>query len=187
MLVKSQIKLIRSLKQKKYRNQHQLFFVEGIKTVQELLISDFRAHSIFGLESDNFDISDKIFHKVNDAQFKQISQLKNPNGVLGVFHIPDTKKIDFTDWVVALDDIQDPGNLGTIIRLCDWFGIKNLVCSPNTVDCYNPKVNEGNGISDEVETLISHKITIPQHGIKTAESLNVATATAILLNEIRRT
>jgi len=240
MLVKSQIKLIRSLKQKKYRNQHQLFFVEGIKTVQELLISDFRAHSIFGLESDNFDISDKIFHKVNDAQFKQISQLKNPNGVLGVFHIPDTIKIDFTDWVVALDDIQDPGNLGTIIRLCDWFGIKNLVCSPNTVDCYNPKVlqatmgsisrvnivytnlkkflaeseipiygafmdgtavnrsklpkkgivilgNEGNGISDEVETLISHKITIPQHGIKTAESLNVATATAILLNEIRRT
>jgi len=239
MVVKSQIKLIRSLQQKKYRNQHGLFFAEGKKTVQELLDSDFKPHSIFTNDLDIFNISDDLLTEVTPADLKQMSFLKNPNGVLGVFHIPEAKKIDFEDWIVVLDDIRDPGNLGTIIRLCDWFGIRNLVCSLNTVDCYNPKVlqatmgsiarvvinyknlqdflmesktpiygafmdgasiyesklpekgivilgNEGKGISATVEALITQKITIPQYGNKTTESLNVATATAILLNEIRR-
>jgi TrmH family RNA methyltransferase len=239
MLVKSQIKLIRSLQQKKYRNQHGLFFVEGKKTVGELLESEFKAHSIFALDATIFNSSDDIFTEISSNDLKQISFLKNPNGVLGVFHIPESKKVDFTDWIVALDDIRDPGNLGTIIRLCDWFGIRNLVCSKETVDCYNPKVlqatmgsisrvnmnyddlavflkeskspiygafmngesvyksklpdkgiiilgNEGKGISTDIESLISQKISIPQFGMKTTESLNVATATAILLNEIRR-
>lgn len=239
MVSKSQIKLIRSLQQKKYRNQLGLFFVEGKKTVQELLDSDFRPHSIFSEDVNIFDISDDILTKISPSDLKQMSFLKNPNGVLGVFHFPHLKKIDFRDWIVALDDVRDPGNLGTIIRLCDWFGIKNLVCSQNTVDCYNPKVlqatmgsisrvnitylnlvdftkeskisvygtfmdgasvyenklpekgiiilgNEANGISSEVEALVSQRVTIPQYGNKTTESLNVATATAILLNEIRR-
>ncbi len=239
MLSKSQIKLIRSLQQKKYRNQLGLFFVEGKKTVQELLDSNFRPHSIYAEDVNMFSISDDSFTQITAADLKQISSLKNPNGVLGVFYIPKTKPVDLNDWIVVLDDIRDPGNLGTIIRLCDWFGIKNLVCSSNTVDCYNPKVlqatmgsisrihitytaldvflkgseipifgafmngasvyssklpekgmlilgNEGKGISKEIETLVSKKITIPQHGNKTTESLNVATATAILLNEIRR-
>jgi TrmH family RNA methyltransferase len=239
MVAKSELKLIRSLQQKKYRNLHQLFFVEGKKTVQELLNSDFEPYAIFCIDSNIFDCSDTFLHKITKAELQQISTLKNPNGVLGVFHIPESKEVDFKDWVVALDDIRDPGNLGTIIRLCDWFGIQNLVCSQNTVDCYNPKVlqatmgsitrvnikyinlvdflkdveipvygafmdgesvykselssagiiilgNEGNGISSEVEALASKKITIPQYGKQTTESLNVATAAAVLLNEIRR-
>lgn len=239
MVVKSQIKLIRSLHQKKYRNQHGLFFVEGKKTVQELLDSDFRPHSIYSTDVSIFDISEHISKKITSAELKQISALKNPNGVLGVFHMPETQKVDFNDWIVVLDDVQDPGNLGTIIRLCDWFGIRNLVCSKNTVDCYNPKVlqatmgsisrvsisyldiavflkeskipsygafmdgtsiyehsfpdqgililgNEGNGISEVVGALVSKKITIPQYGNRTTESLNVGTAAAVLLNEIRR-
>jgi len=239
MLVKSQIKLIRSLQQKKYRNQHGLFFVEGKKTVDELLASDFKAHSVFSDDASFFNSSDDIFSEISSNDLKQISFLKNPNGVLGLFHIPESKKVDFTDWIVALDDVRDPGNLGTIIRLCDWFGIRNLVCSKNTVDCFNPKVlqatmgsisrvnityvdlaaflteskspiygafmngesvyecklpekgiiilgNEGKGISTEIHSLTNQKISIPQFGSKTTESLNVATATAILLNEIRR-
>ena len=143
------------------------------------------------------------------------------------------------DWTVVLDAVRDPGNLGTIIRLCDWFGVDELVCSSDTVDCYNPKVlqatmgsiarvsvtytniadylseserpiygaymdgasvyrtnlgengilvmgNEANGISEEIGKLITERISIPQFGVSTTESLNVATATAILLNEIRR-
>ena len=239
MVVKSQIKLIRSLQQKKYRNQHGLFFVEGKKVVQELLDSDFRPHSIFSTDTTIFDFTDDILTEITPLDLKQMSFLKNPNGTLGVFYIPVPKKVVLNDWIVALDDVRDPGNLGTIIRLCDWFGIGNLVCSHNTVDCYNPKVlqatmgsvsrvnityinlvdflkeskipiygafmdgesvhktklsekgivilgNEANGISGEVEALVSQKITIPQYGNKTTESLNVATATAILLNEIRR-
>ncbi len=239
MLVKSQIKLIRSLQQKKYRNQHGLFFVEGKKAIEELLDSDFKPYSIFSVDANLFDISHDILTEVSMADLKQMSFLKNSNGALGVFHIPEAKQVDFKDWIVVLDDVRDPGNLGTIIRLCDWFGIHNLVCSQNTVDCYNPKVlqatmgsisrvnifytnlldfikeskipvygafmdgesvyennlpekgiiilgNEGNGISDEVEAMVSKKISIPQYGNKTTESLNVATASAILLNEIRR-
>ena len=239
MLVKSQIKLIRSLQQKKYRNQHGLFFVEGKKTVQELLDSDFKAHSIYCTAANLFAVSDDILTEISKAELDQISSMKNPNGVLGVFYIPKAKEVDFTDWIVALDAVRDPGNLGTIIRLCDWFGIRNLVCSQMTVDCFNPKVlqatmgsiarvnityvklvdflkvsdmkvygafmngasvyelelpqkgiiilgNEANGISTEVEASVTQKVAIPPYGGKTSESLNVATATAILLNEIRR-
>ncbi|TMM56169.1 RNA methyltransferase [Maribacter algarum] len=239
MLVKSQIKLIRSLQQKKYRNQHGLFFVEGKKTVNELLDSDYTPHSVFSTDPKVFDVPNDILTEVTLTDLKQMSTLKNPNGVLGIFHIPEKEQVEFKDWIVVLDDIRDPGNLGTIIRLCDWFGIHDLVCSQNTVDCYNPKVlqatmgsisrvnisyrnlpdflkdskipiygafmdgvsvyqnklpekgiiilgNEGNGISSEVETMVSEKVSIPQYGNSTTESLNVATATAILLNEIRR-
>ncbi len=68
-----------------------------------------------------------------------MSGLQSPNTVLGVFHIPRESPLDFQDWILALDAVRDPGNLGTIIRLCDWYGIGQLVCSPDTVDCYNPK------------------------------------------------
>ena len=239
MVAKGELKLIRSLQQKKYRNQHQLFFVEGKKTVEELLNSDFKPHSVFYTDQNTFDFSTSFLHKITASELQHISTLKNPNGVLGVFHIPKPKEINFKDWMVVLDDVRDPGNLGTIIRLCDWFGIQNLVCSQNTVDCYNPKVlqatmgsisrinityidlvnflketnipiygafmdgksvyeskisatgiiilgNEANGISPQIEALVSQKISIPQYGNQTTESLNVATASAILLNEIRR-
>jgi len=239
MLVKSQIKLTRSLQQKKYRKQHGLFFVEGKKTVQELLASNIKPYKIYCLDSESLDISVAITSKVTLAELKQMSCLKNPSGVLGVFHIPQVTEVDFSDWMIAIDDVSDPGNLGTIIRLCDWFGIQHIICSKNTVDCYNPKVlqatmgsiarvnllyvdlssflkdvsvpvygafmdgasvyseelpdkgilvmgNEGNGISKEVKMQIAHEISIPQFGNNTTESLNVATATSILLNEVRR-
>ncbi|MBO0322647.1 RNA methyltransferase [Muricauda sp. CAU 1633] len=238
MVTKNQIKLVVSLKQKKYRSQHGLFVVEGQKTVNELLQCGLKPYKLFVDDSHNpHDFAG--FELVSKTLLKQMSSLANPSGVLGVFYIPDPKKMEESDWIVALDAIRDPGNLGTIIRLCDWFGVKHLVCSEDTVDCYNPKVlqatmgsiarvnmmytnlqnflgktklpvygtfmdgepvydkklplggilvmgNEANGISNEISGFITERISIPQFGEATAESLNVATATAILLNEIRR-
>ncbi|MGX1928992.1 TrmH family RNA methyltransferase [Flagellimonas sp. 2504JD4-2] len=238
MVTKNQIKLVKSLQQKKYRSQHKLFVVEGKKAVFELLDAGLESFQLF-VEAKIEDGDFVGFDTISSAELKQMSSLSTPNGVLGVFHMPVDQPIEDFDWVVALDNVRDPGNLGTIIRLCDWFGIKHLVCALGTVDCYNPKVlqatmgsiarvnivytdliaylketelpiygafmdgdtvhsaklpkngvlvmgNEANGISTAVESVISKRVAIPQFGKKTAESLNVATATAILLNEIRR-
>ncbi|MDV7140670.1 RNA methyltransferase [Maribacter sp. TH_r10] len=239
MVGKSQIKFIKSLQQKKYRIQHGMFVVEGIKTVRELLGSNFEAHKVYTIDNDLVSAEQVNVELVSEADLKRISNLKNPNKVLGVFKFPLVKPIEEQGWILALDDVRDPGNLGTIIRLCDWFGVRQLVCSENTVDCFNPKVlqatmgsitrvnivytdllqfiksselpvygtfmdgenvhvtkmpekgilvmgNEANGISKEIADLVNHKITIPQFGGQKTESLNVATATAIFLNEIRR-
>lgn len=239
MVGKSQIKFIKSLQLKKNRNEQQLFVVEGAKTVEELLNSDIEVYRLYSTNEDFISRHHLITDFISAVDLKKMSSLANPNGFLGVFKFPKPTSVNFNDWIVALDTIQDPGNLGTIIRLCDWFGIKNIVCTSNTVDCYNPKVlqatmgsvarvnlvylnlvdflknsqlpiygafmdgesvynaelpskgiivmgNEANGVSAEVLKVISKKITIPQFGQKTTESLNVATATAILLHEIRR-
>ncbi|HUH46786.1 MAG TPA: RNA methyltransferase, partial [Arenibacter sp.] len=139
MVVKSQIKLIKSLQQKKHRLQNRLFVVEGIKTVGELLKSPLKIYKVFVTEDAVLgDIGENI-EVVGESELKKMSSLATPNKVLGVFHMPKPRPIDYSDWVVALDDVRDPGNLGTIIRLCDWFGIPHLICSPNSVDCYNPK------------------------------------------------
>ena len=103
MITKNQIKLIKSLRLKKNRKQSGFFVAEGEKIVDELIESD--------LDS------------INYTQLKQISNQKSPNDVLGIFKIPMEQEIDFDENIVALEDINDPGNLGTIIRLCDWFGI----------------------------------------------------------------
>jgi len=238
-LFKNQIKLITSLKQKKYRQLHGLFIAEGIKTINELLASNFAIHTLFTTESFNIDAKNELI--ISEKELKQISFLKTPNKALAIFHIQKPKAIDTDQLIVALDDVRDPGNLGTIIRLCDWFGIKDLLCSLETVDCFNPKViqasmgsitrvninyinlptflkdtnllvfgafmdgenvykknlpakgvlvmgNEANGISKSVETLVTEKIAIPRFGaIQATESLNVATATAIILSEFKRT
>ncbi|WP_412984133.1 TrmH family RNA methyltransferase [Pontimicrobium sp. IMCC45349] len=139
MLSKSQIKLITSLKQKKYRLQHQLFVAEGVKTIQELLNSNIELHQLYTSTLD-FDVPDVLQTKISENDLKKISFLKTPNTALAIFEIPESKPIDFNSLIVALDNVRDPGNLGTIIRLCDWFGVKNLVCNTETVDCYNPKV-----------------------------------------------
>ena len=246
MVVKSQIKLIKSLQQKKYRNQHSLFVMEGVKAVQELLKSNIVDHQIYSTDISLFPGYEKSVELISEKELHQMSNLKSPNKVLGVFQIPKPKLADIsnlpegqTGWVVVLDEVADPGNLGTIIRLCDWFGIHHLICSKNTVDCYNPKVlqatmgsiarvnvfyydllqvlkdskvpiygtfmdtksiyekklsdsgilvlgNEANGISREVEALCTDRLSIPQFGKSSGESLNVATATAICLSEIRR-
>ena len=138
MITKNQIKLIKSLRLKKNRIQSGFFVAEGEKIVDELLKSDLEAVNIFSISEKYKNLKNYI--SINSTQLKQISNLKSPNNVLGIFKIPVNKEIDFNSNIVALEEINDPGNLGTIIRLCDWFGIKNIICSENSVDCYNPKV-----------------------------------------------
>lgn len=238
MLSKNQIKLITSLKQKKYRLQHGLFVVEGTKTIQEFLQSDFELDTLYTIEPFNIDAKKEAL--ISEAELKRISFLKTPNKALAIFKVPRSKPIDHSKLIVALDDVRDPGNLGTIIRLCDWFGVNDLVCSQETVDCFNPKViqatmgsitrvnvtyldladflkqarppiygtfmdgtnvynkelsetgvvvlgNEANGISKNIESIVTEKLSIPRFGtLQATESLNVATAAAILLSEFKR-
>ena len=138
MITKNQIKLIRSLSQKKNRKKHKLFVAEGSKVVDELLVSNLELDSIYSIENkyEEYD----CFFKIGNEKLSMISNLKTPNNVLAVFKIPEQKDINFDKNIIALENISDPGNLGSIIRLCDWFGIDDLICSLDTVDCYNPKV-----------------------------------------------
>ncbi|MCZ8198368.1 MAG: RNA methyltransferase [Flavobacterium sp.] len=240
MVSKNQIKLISSLQQKKQRQVHKLFFAEGIKVVQELLFSNFELEHLFTTESIFTEIPSSKQTLISEAELKKISALTTPNTCLALFKIPESKKVQEKGLLLALDDIRDPGNLGTILRLCDWFGIQQLVCSKETVDLYNPKVvmatmgsiarvnvtyldlnefikntklpvfgtfmdgkniykeklpnegiivmgNEANGISKEIENSIQNRLTIPRFGdLQQTESLNVATATAIILSEFKR-
>ena len=239
MLSKNQIKLINQLNQKKYRKKHSLFIAEGIKTVKEFIFSDYELDVLYS-SVDLVFAPDQEVDIISDKDLKKISQLKTPQTVLGLFKIPENHPLDNPNLTIVLDGVRDPGNLGTIIRLCDWFGIEQLVCSTDTVDCYNPKTvqatmgslarvsvvytdlktylekderpvygtfmdgdiiyqkklpekaviilgNEGHGISKPIEKLTHEKIAIPQFGKQQlTESLNVATATAIILNEFKR-
>lgn len=241
MFSKSQIKFINSLSQKKYRQKHRMFLVEGKKAVSELLASQLRLHHLFTTE-DIFEVPLDKKGLISITDLKKISQMSTPQTVLAVFEFPEPEDLKEEGLILALDGIQDPGNLGTIIRMCDWFGIKQLLCAEGTVDCYNPKVvqatmgsisrvnilyldlaeclknirndfpvygsflegeniyaeelpaegiivmgNEANGISEQVELQIKNRLTIPQFGKShDTESLNVATATAIVLSEFRR-
>lgn len=140
MVSKNQIKLITGLVQKKNRNEQQLFIAEGKKVVQELFHSDFELVQLYSVSDLNSEIPVEKITLISDNELKRISALTTPNECLGLFKIPKSKKIEDKGIIVALDDIRDPGNLGTIIRLCDWFGIKQLICSETTVDVFNPKV-----------------------------------------------
>ena len=131
-------KLITSLSQKKYRQKHQLFIAEGVKVIEEFLKSSYEIEILFSTDP-YFSFLD-CFVQVTNQELKKISSLKTPNKVLPLFKIPSEKKVNSSGLIVALDTINDPGNLGTIIRLCDWFGVEQLVCSKETVDCYNTKV-----------------------------------------------
>lgn len=234
----SQTKLITSLKQKKHRDKIGLFVAEGPKVIWELLNEGLKLKWLFTTEASQ--VSSENHFLISETELKKISFLKTANSSLAVFEIPDRKPLLDSGLIVVLDAVRDPGNLGTIIRLCDWFGVQQLICSEDSADCYNPKVvqasmgslarvqirylslfdylnkselpiyggfmdgeniysedfpqegiivmgNEANGISEEIASKISHKISIPRFGkIQKTESLNVATATAILLNEFRR-
>ena len=240
MVSKNQIKLITSLQQKKYRVANQLFFAEGIKVIQELLNSNFELVNLFTTKDDFEQVKSPYKTVVSDADLKKISALNTPNSCLAVFKMAPEKPIVNSGLILALDSVRDPGNMGTILRLCDWFGIKQLICSNETVDFYNPKVvqatmgsigrvnvnytdlnayisqyegavfgtfmdgeniyksqlpqegiivmgNEANGISSELEEIVSHRLAIPRFGdLQKTESLNVATATAIILSEFKR-
>lgn len=239
-LSKNNTKLITSLQQKKYRQKHNLFVAEGIKVVQELLNSSLNCRALFTTDADLEWASNIAVSLISEADLKKVSSLKSPNKVLALFEIPEAPTSVSNDLTVVLDGINDPGNLGTIIRLCDWFGVGQLLCSKNTVDCYNSKViqatmgsitrvniqytdlvpflestaqpvyiadmdgtnvytaelptngvlvmgNEANGVSDAVRTCVDRVLSIPRFGsLQKTESLNVATATAILLSEFRR-
>ena len=140
MLSKNQSKLITSLQQKKYRMQYQLFVAEGIKVVNELLSSNYKLDTLFCTE-DCYTLFKRVDPQIiAEKELSKISNLSTPNKVLGLFKIPATPKIKEKGLMLVLDDINDPGNLGTIIRLSDWFGVTQIICSKNTVDCYNQKV-----------------------------------------------
>lgn len=139
MLSKSQLKLINSLKYKKYRLSNKLFVAEGVKCVKELINSGIAIEHIYTIDSD-LDLLGEKGTIITPKELNKISFLKTPQKVLGVFQIPESGPVNHEGLIIALDAVSDPGNLGTIIRLCDWFGVKDLVCSPDTVDCFNPKV-----------------------------------------------
>ncbi|PCI93723.1 MAG: RNA methyltransferase [Flavobacteriales bacterium] len=240
MLSISQKKFVNSLKQKKFRTEHNSFIIEGVKMLEELLHSDYEVETIYAtsLWINNNSGVDCI--EISVKELNSISSLKTPNEVLAVVQQKEVQLIDLPSQLnIALDKIQDPGNFGTIIRTADWFGIQNIICSDNSVDVYNPKVlqatmgsffrmniiytdlskflsenkeltvygallngenvyqkelnskgsillmgNESKGISEELIPFITDKISIPKFG--NAESLNVATATAIFCSEYKR-
>lgn len=240
MVSKNQMKFIKSLQSKKYRYENKLFIAEGVKVIQELLESNFELHHLYVTEAIFEKVPNSLKTVVSEQEMKNITALSTPSSCLAIFNFSKEESFVEEGLIVALDAIRDPGNLGTIIRLCDWFGIRQLLCSAETVDIYNPKVvqatmgslarvaikyvdleniiaksslpvfgtfmdgevvykqdlpsqgiivfgNESNGISNDLEKLITNRITIPRFGaIQQTESLNVATATAIILSEFCR-
>ena len=140
MLSKNQIKLITGIQHKKYRNEYQLFIAEGVKVIQELLNSSFILEHLFETEAVFEQVKASQKTLIKEQEMKRITALSSASSCLAIFKIPPPPTIDTKGLIVALDDIRDPGNLGTIIRLCDWFGVTQLICSRETVDVFNPKV-----------------------------------------------
>lgn len=238
MLLNNQRKLITQLRKKKYRLQNSLFVAEGKKVVSELIDFDWQFKILFTTE-ENFHPKAEL---LSLEEMKKITHFKTPSPVLGVFILPEPQKILAEPITIAVDGVSDPGNLGTIIRLCDWFGLSELICSKNSVDCYNSKViqassgsivrvrchyvddigsslnklkkpiygatiqgesiyktqlpkkasyvfgSESHGISQTLSNQLNFELSIPKfrEGISSADSLNVANACAIFLNELFR-
>ena len=246
MISKNQIKYIRQLEQKKFRKRENCFVAEGPKVVGDLM-RQYQPKAIFATEDWNgIGLTGPVpVSRVTDEELRRISFLQTPQQVLALFPIPEhTSYLSplTSHLYLALDSVQDPGNLGTIIRIADWFGIDTIFCSEDTADAYNPKVvqatmgslahvhiiytdllqlfetlpndfpvygtlldgediyqqplsdygiivmgNEGNGISEAVRQRVTHRLLIPNfHQGPSAESLNVAIATAITCSEFRR-
>lgn len=246
MLSKAVIKYINSLQIKKYRNLHQAFVVEGAKSVRELLASGFEIEKLFiteeFLQKHNGLLEKGLpFELVSEKELVQAGTYESNNAGLAIARtrkLPPLK-VSQKELVIALDDIRDPGNLGTIIRIADWYGITKIICSETCADFYNPKViaatmgsfarvsayyldlpaflhelpegfgvygaamhganihhmqlkpegiiimgNEANGIRPETMKHVTNIIKIPAYG--QAESLNVATATAIIVDNFFR-
>ena len=140
MLSKNQVKLIQKLQQKKYRNELNLFIVEGKKSIVEFLQAGYRLELLIATEVFATALNGQPVTLVSKEELRKVSSLKNPDEGLAIFHQRQHKGILQEGVILALDNVQDPGNLGTLIRLCDWFGIETLICNSQTVDCYNPKV-----------------------------------------------
>jgi len=147
MLSKSQISFIKSLHQKKYRKEHGLFIVEGIKSIKEFFQSSYQIHTIF-YNSEQYNLLPKLpaninLFEVKNAELDKISTLQTPQGFLALVHIPKNRELALkalkNQFTLVLDGVQDPGNMGTIIRTADWFGFKNIICSADCVEVFNPK------------------------------------------------
>ena len=242
MISKNQQKYIRQLEQKKYRKREGCFVAEGTKVVGDLL-KRYQPLALYATES--WDAPKGVgYTLVSEEELQRVSFQQHPQQVLAIFPIPQpTDPVSLRgSLTLALDGVQDPGNLGTIIRIADWFGIDTIICSEDTADAWNPKViqatmvsiarvnviyanllelldtlpsdypvygtfldgeniytqtlsgegliimgNEGNGISDAVRAKVNRRLLIPDfHQGDTADSLNVAIATAITCSEFRR-
>ena len=140
MLSKNQVKLIQKLHHKKYRNELNLFIVEGKKSINEFLQAGYTPQLLIATEAFTTSVPQHLITPVSKDELRKVSTLQNPDEGLAIFEQPKHKGILQEGVIVALDNVQDPGNLGTIIRLCDWFGVETLLCNTQTVDCYNPKV-----------------------------------------------
>jgi RNA methyltransferase, TrmH family len=148
MLSKSQISFIKSLHQKKFRKEHRLFIVEGIKSVTEFIHSDYLVTNVYCTENvmpKLAKLPQKIkLNQITSADLEKISILSTPQNILALVELPDNDDIEMLSlkgqFTLALDGVQDPGNLGTIIRTADWFGLKQIICSDDCVEAYNPKV-----------------------------------------------
>ena len=146
MLSKLKVKYIQSLGQKKFRDEHHRFVAEGPKTVLELLAEPHvRLHEIYAtsewLGAHSLEIKNELINEVSPAELERISSLSTPNEVLGLFEKFEPREVVTGKGIIlALDTIRDPGNLGSIIRIADWFGIKDVICNNGCADIYNPKV-----------------------------------------------
>jgi TrmH family RNA methyltransferase len=179
MLSKSQISFVKSLHQKKYRKENGFFIVEGIKSIKEFIQSKFQIDTIFyNIEHQHLlpkmPTNIKLF-EVSNAELLKISTLQNPQGFLAVVKTPQTNNFNVKDlkgkFTLVLDGVQDPGNMGTIIRTADWFGFDKIICSNDCVEVYNPKTVQATmGSLARVEIYyenlsnLLNNITIPIYG-----------------------
>jgi TrmH family RNA methyltransferase len=245
MISKNRAKFVKSLQLKKFRHLEGAFVVEGGKSVLEVLKSDFSVVEVFVTEAfyQNHEAllttSKAVVQIATEQELIQCGSLQTNNAGLAIVKLPGQEPIDRRpdEFVIALDDVRDPGNLGTIIRIADWYGVSKLYCSEETTDVFAPKVvqacmgsltrvkvsylsledflshqdcpvygallngksiydesfatpgiilmgNESKGIAGELMKFVTHPVTIPGHG--GAESLNVAVATAVICDNIRR-
>jgi RNA methyltransferase, TrmH family len=145
MLTRADIKYIKSLQVKKYRKQEQSFIVQGAKSVLELLASDFETVSVYGTDEFLSNVKSRpgvSLHTVRERDLEGLGEFQSNNAALAVAKTKDNKPVapGPYEFALVLDDIRDPGNLGTIIRTADWFGINKIIASTETADFYNPKV-----------------------------------------------
>ncbi|WP_284460529.1 RNA methyltransferase [Chryseobacterium sp.] len=140
MLTAHTIKILQSLDKKKFRQKYNLFLVEGNKIICELPNSNIKVKEIFSTDPQKLDRSDIPVSHISENELKKISFLKTPKDSVAVCYLAAEERMEDKNIQLVLDGIQDPGNLGTIIRLADWFGIEQIICSEDTVDFYNPKV-----------------------------------------------
>lgn len=138
---KAEIKSIAKLKQKKYRKESGLFVVEGIKLVNEIANTGLKVHKLFVThqQAPHFKGHESV-EKVTSAEMRQMSSMTTPPGLLAVVHLPEKIRSTSAKHILLVDAVSDPGNLGTLLRTADWFGIKTVILSENSTDAYNPKV-----------------------------------------------